>query len=65
LKIFQSRSRPESEHATDTDGTAIELASSDTSTVRTLILDEESANTGNDNEGIDPYNSGSFDASKL
>lgn len=65
MKIFQNRSKPETEHAADIGGTAIELASGDTLTVRTLILDEESAKTVNDNEGVDPYNSGRFDASKL
>ena len=65
MKIFQNRLRPETEHATDTDETAIEFAPSDTVTVRTLALDEESANAVTDNEGVDPYNSGRFDASKL
>ena len=44
-------------------GTPDELASSDTMTIRTLTLDEESAYTVDESVGIDPYNTGSFDAS--
>ena len=44
-------------------GTPDKLASSDTMTIRTLTLDEESAYTVDESVGIDPYNTGSFDAS--
>jgi hypothetical protein len=55
---------PDKGNVTDSrSGTPDELASGDTMTVRTLTLDEESAYTVDESVGIDPYNTGSFDAS--
>jgi hypothetical protein len=55
---------PDKENVTDSRrGTPDELASSDTMTIRTLTLDEESAYIVDESVGIDPYNTGSFDAS--
>ncbi len=55
---------PDNGSVTDSrSGTPDELASGDTMTIRTLTLDEESAYTVDESVGIDPYNTGSFDAS--
>ena len=55
---------PDNGNVTDSRSeTPDELASSDTMTIRTLTLDEESAYTVDESVGIDPYNTGSFDAS--
>jgi hypothetical protein len=62
---FNWRGRdPDNGNVTDSSsGTSDELASSDTMTIRTLTLDEESAYTVDESVGIDPYNTGSFNAS--
>ena len=47
-------------------GTDDEKSSTDTVTVRTLALDEDSTYTvEEENVGVDPYNTGRFDKSKL
>lgn len=45
-------------------GTSGELSSSDTATVRTLTLDEDSSYLVEESTGVDPYNTGRFDAAK-
>ncbi len=45
-------------------GTSVELSSSDTVTVRTLTLDEESTYIVEESTGVDPYNTGRFNAAK-
>jgi hypothetical protein len=45
-------------------GTPEELSSSNTVTVRTLTLDEESTYIVEESTGVDPYNTGRFDAAK-
>jgi len=78
LKIFKNRLKPDSQQATerpyrdetsfkwrgkDPDNGNVTDSRSDTMTIRTLTLDEESAYTVDESVGIDPYNTGSFDAS--
>jgi hypothetical protein len=41
-----------------------ELSSSDTMTVRTLTLDEEATYIVEESTGVDPYNTGRFNAAK-
>jgi hypothetical protein len=54
---------PDDAHVTDSpNGTAEELSSSDTMTVRTLTLDDDSTYTVEESAGVDPYNTGRFDA---
>ena len=45
-------------------GTSEELSSSDTVTVRTLTLDEDSSYIVEESTGVDPYNTGRFNAEK-
>lgn len=45
-------------------GTSEELSSSDTATVRTFTLDEESTDIVEESTGVDPYNTGRFNAAK-
>ncbi len=45
-------------------GTSEELSSSDTATVRTFTLDEESTYIVEESTGVDPYNTGRFNAAK-
>jgi hypothetical protein len=45
-------------------GTAEELSSSDTLPVRTLTIDEDSTYTVEESVGVDPYNTGRFNAAE-
>ena len=78
MKILKSRLKPDSQQKTDgpyrdetsfnwrgkdPDNESVTDSSSDTMTIRTLTLDEESAYTVEESVGIDPYNTGSFNAS--
>ncbi len=61
---LQRQSTVDEEDQQAGDETAHELSSSDTSTVRILSIDEDSTYTVEESTGVDPYNTGRFDATK-